>query len=593
MSDMSANTTNTANTTIGNKLMAYLRQVLRRLPLALASGAALCFTVAFFTPMDIYAGNKTEFLFSFGDVGGWLFGLALVGTLLLGVLIALLPGRVSAVAGALVLWLGVMGYMQGMFLNIGMQSLLGDGGASETPLWLYIVDTALWVVSGVAAVLLALHIRSWSWVRMTVGILLVVILGMQVVGSVSIIGVVNDGDREEDIAQSTYLSTAGLYEVAPGRNTIVFVLDRFDYDYYHSVTEKQSDFFAPLTGFTVFDDNVTLYSRIYPAVGSMITGLSHEDGEGNPFGEDADTWFARAYTTSPFLQDMKTNGYSIRLYTGPYYGYRSAEPLQEIADNVETAEGYRISNMRDLVVDVLGISCYRLLPQVFKGQIRVTTAMFNSLVQYVGDHPAYVLDDETTYRELKSQGLTVATEGADNAFLFIHLNGCHSPYTIGKDGEPRRGASVTDATMGSFQIIFRYISELKRLGLYEDATILITGDHPWARAYADEPSESRISPVLVKPSGSSDRPLRESHAQVSQELNMHAFLVSSSGLVTTHDYGVSYLDVPEGVDIPRRHVITLCKKGRYSVSEYVVTGNGHEFGNWRKAGGCEIGYLYR
>lgn len=586
------NMTVTVKTAWANTV-AYLWKAVKRLPLALASGAAFCFTLAFFTPMDIYAGNTTEFLFTFGDVGGWLFGLALAGTLLLGLLIALLPGRVSAVVGGIVLWLGVMGYMQGMFLNIGMQSLLGDGGASETPLWLYILDTALWVLSGVAAVVIALHIRSWSWVRMTAGILLVVTLGMQLVGSLSIISVVSDGQQEAEDAQPVYLSATGLYEVAPGRNTIVFVLDRFDYEYYRSVTEAEPDFFAPLTGFTVFEDNVTLYSRTYPAVGSMITGVSHEDGAGKPFGEDADTWFSRAYTTSPFLQDLKANGYSIRLYTGPYYGYRSAEPLRGIADNVETAQGHCISRMRNLVVDMLGLSCYRLLPQVFKGQIRVTTAMFNSLVQYIGDAPAYVLDDGKTYKQLKKRGLTVNEDGADNAFLFIHLNGCHSPYEIGKDGKPKRGATVTEATMGSFQILYRYIDELKRLGLYENATILITGDHPWARAYADEPAESRLSPVLVKPAGAGDQPLSRSEAQVSQERNMHAFLVSSSGLETTHDYGVSYLDVPEGVDIPRRHVITLCKNGRYSVSEYTVTGNGHVFANWKKTADRPIGYLYR
>ena len=633
------------------KRVAYRQQVVRRLPLALLCAAALSFTLFLFTPMDIYAGNRTEFLFSFTDMGGWLLALALVGTMLFGALIALTPRRVSAVIAAVVFWLGVMGYAQGMFLNIGLKSLLGDGGAGDTPLWLYILDTALWVAAGVAAVLGALNMERKSWIRTAAGIALVVVLGMQVVGSVSIFGKVfardnaaagtsaaageaseapsagltGDGvrldalnsraketgksrektgddkdkdkdrhnDREKPGAQKVYLSDAGLYSVARGRNTVVFVLDRFDYDYYRDVAEDDPDFFAPLTGFTLFDDNLSLYSRTYPAIGSMITGVRQEDADGNPFGWDADTYFASAYSTSPFLQELKANGYEIRLYTGPYYGYRSAEPLAGIAENVEVSDGYRISNRGELVQYMIGLAGYRLLPHLLKNTIHVTTAMFNSLVQYVGEHPAYVLNDWETFAGLTEHGLTVDAQGAENAFRFIHLNGCHGPCHMGEDGSYRLSASIEEATKGSFNLIYRYIAELKRLGLYENATILITGDHPWGRSNEQDPAEPRLTPVFVKPAGASQEPLRTSGAQVCQELNMQAFLVKSSGLTTERDWGVSYLEVPEGTDIARRHLFAVSHKGKYYISEFTVNGNGHDFANWKKTGSTSIGYLYR
>ena len=344
---------------------------------------------------------------------------------------------------------------------------------------------------------------------------------------------------------------------------MVFVLDRFDYDYYRDVAEDDPDFFAPLTGFTLFDDNLSLYSRTYPAIGSMITGVRQEDADGNPFGWDADTYFASAYSTSPFLQELKANGYEIRLYTGPYYGYRSAEPLAGIAENVEVSDGYRISNRGELVQYMIGLAGYRLLPHLLKNTIHVTTAMFNSLVQYVGEHPAYVLNDWETFAGLTEHGLTVDEQGAENAFRFIHLNGCHGPCHMGEDGSYRLSASIEEATKGSFNLIYRYIAELKRLGLYENATILITGDHPWGRSNEQDPAEPRLTPVFVKPAGASQEPLRTSGAQVCQELNMQAFLVKSSGLTTERDWGVSYLEVPEGTDIERRHLFAVSHKGKY------------------------------
>lgn len=334
-----------------------------------------------------------------------------------------------------------------------------------------------------AAVLAGLYAGRVSWIRSATGVLVAVLLGMQVVGSFSIIGTVFD---EEADTPRTYLSTEGLYEVAPGKNTVVFVLDRFDYAYYRAVLAQDPDLLQPLTGFTVFEDNISLYSRTYPAIGSMITGLAQENADGTPFAEDADTYFTRAYSTSPFLRDLKANDWSVRLYTGPYYGYRDAEPLQGIADNVDVAVGHRISNMYDLLDDMIKLTLYRLFPQVLKESIKVTTAMFNSLVQYEGEDPAYTMDDAALFQTLRQEGLTV-----------------------------------------------------------------------------------------------------------SQENNMQAFLVQSSGLRTQDRYGVSYLDVPEGQNVTRHHRFTISKQGSYAVLYYTINGNGHDFANWEMTDSIPIGYLYR
>lgn len=80
----------------------------------------------------------------------------------------------------------------------------------------------------------------------------------------------------------------------------------------------------------MFDDNLSLYSRTYPAIGSMITGVRQEDADGNPFGWDADTYFASAYSTSPFLQELKANGYEIRLYTDPTTATAVPSRLREL-----------------------------------------------------------------------------------------------------------------------------------------------------------------------------------------------------------------------------------------------------------------------
>ena len=95
----------------------------------------------------------------------------------------------------------------------------------------------------------------------------------------------------------------------------------------------------------------------------------------------------------------------------------------------------------------------------------------------------------------------------------------------------------------NFAIIYNYIEEMKRLGIYDDATIVITGDHANAvsdytiiggegateaesdgndeRAVTDGEEErdsgTRVTSMFFKRSGDSETPLATSSAQVSQD----------------------------------------------------------------------------
>ena len=57
---------------------------------------------------------------------------------------------------------------------------------------------------------------------------------------------------------------------------------------------------------------------------------------------------------------------------------------------------------------------------------------------------------------------------------------------------------------------------MKRLGVYDDATVVITGDHPWAVDDHVEPTQPRPTALFVKEAGAAEKPLRVSTAQVSQ-----------------------------------------------------------------------------
>lgn len=73
---------------------------------------------------------------------------------------------------------------------------------------------------------------------------------------------------------------------------------------------------------------------------------------------------------------------------------------------------------------------------------------------------------------------------------------------------------MTEQAKGAFKMVFDYLDELKRLGVYEDATIVITADHgQWPSNGDREPMTGpRLTALFVKPAGSAGVPMAYSAA---------------------------------------------------------------------------------
>lgn len=582
----------------------------RRVVPALLCGFSVAFPYFLGGPLDIWVGNRAEFAFTVGDFIGWSVLLFLGVWLLLSALLLAMPERVYPIFLGLTAWFGVMSCFQGLFLNFGMNYLVGDYGDAQKPtLWMMILDTVLWVAAGVGCVIGALKMKKHELVRMIATVLLVVVCGMQLVGCVSLLPSVLASETETDTesavetetegrapstdpedsatevetetetiaeeAGSMYLTTAGLNTVAPGKNIVIFVLDRFDTNYYDDLIKKDPDMFDFLTGFTAYPDNISLYSRTYPAVASMITGVR------NDFSKGAEDYFAKAYGTSDFLKTLKQNDYAVRIYTADYYGYRDASVLAGIANNLNATSGYRVTNTGKLLGNMLALSAYRYLPTLLKSTITLSTESFGGIGVY-GEAPAYEINDAAVIETLDG-GLSIDSSCGQNAYTLIHLNGCHVS-----------SERVESAARSCFAMIKNYLNEMKRLGVYEDATVIITGDHPWAVDDYVEPTTTRLTALFVKEAGRAEESFWVSNAQVSQENNLLATLVKSAELKTDRDWGLAYSEVPEGVDVERHHLFEFTYENNTSaILDFRVMGSGRDLANWEKVSQTDIGWLYK
>ena len=566
------------------------------LGLSLLIGAAFALTFCFFSVTEVFAANRAELLFNLKDFLPWILIAALCGTVIVAMLIWLPGKKIGRIVGAVFVWLTVMGYVQSTFLN-GTAGLAGDDREAFETGTPAIINFIIWIVALAAIVALSLRLKEET-VRTAATVAMVAVLGMQAAGFFTNLPRLvkdrfamtaeqseADTDEENDmLIAASYLSTDGITEAASKNNIYVLILDRLDVYYVDNIFKADPDFFEPLTGFTYYGDNLSLYSRTFPGAATIIAG---QDGDLSVSNE---SFFKTVYGTSPLLHDLKDNGYKIKLYAPSYYAYRSGRSLYGIADNMASYTGYQVKDSVGLSADMLLLSVYKAVPTLFKPLIEISTQTFDAYVTYDKSSPQAGMDDLGFYEKLSGNGLTVG--GCENAYTYMHLAGAHDPYVIDENVEKVEKGSSNGQVKGDFRILFELFRQLKEKGLYEQATIIITGDHPRAHSDSKVPSQARVTALFVKEAGRSDEAFTISTAQVSQE-NLAATLIKSAGIATTHDYGLAYSEIPEGVDRVRYHQFQRVTDDGNLIMRYRVEGNANDWANWSVESETNIGKLYK
>ncbi len=336
-----------------------------------------------------------------------------------------------------------------------------------------------------------------------------------------------------------YLSTNGIFEVGSKKNVIVFIIDRLDLKYFNEMIQQPDNPCNDMNGFVFFPDNISLYARTFPAICSMVTGIDDD------FSTSRSKYFRTAYTESDFLKDMRGNDFTIKIYSQQYYVY-----------NIYSCMHGNIYNAVDKSKN----------PDI------------------------YEIDDGKLIADFRSKGLSVGDY--KNSMAVYHLNGCHTPGQVDENGIAASKQSSVTSLKGCLRFINEYISEMKRLGVYDDSTIIITGDHPDPISDYKLPSTPRLTALLVKKPKASFSGIRINYAQVSQE-NFIPTIVELSGIRTTHQYGKTYFDIDPNEDQVRIHKFERNIEAKeHVISLYEIKGKGTDFNNWYLKEEIKIGNLY-
>lgn len=542
------------------------RSFLQRLALAAGMSLAVSFTFLVFGPFELYALNVDSFTIAFTGVFGSLLLAAAGLFLLMTAFLTVTRGKVFDAMLSLMMGFLLAGYIQGNFLNRSLGQLTGDLIGWHQLGTAFVINTVIW--GAILAVPFLLHSLSKTLWTGFVRFLPIIMVVIQLIPMVSLSGLA----LNQQPSTTRLLSTEGLYEVAKEDNIIVIILDRLDNRYMDELMADDPHFLDKLDGFTRFTNNTTLYSQTFPAVANFLTGREYL------WEETAAEFLKDAYQNSSFLPGLRDAGYRINLYTEARASYYYASDLEGIVDNIADARvSYRpLSALKQF----LKLSAFRYGPLALKPFVWTSTAQFSQLVDAHMEPGPFSPDNRLFYERLRQEGLSVGQ--SEKTFSLIHLDGPHAPFIINEYVEPvpENLGTFMGQLKGSFRIVYEYLDQLKALGKYDDATIIIMGDHGERQGDIIPPQQAITGGLLIKPKGSSGTPLASNAAPTSSD-NFRATIYKEAGL-STEGLGLTFFQVPpDAKEIRYLHHWLLGEGGGPNrLLIYEIDGNANDFGNW-------------
>ncbi|WP_130811005.1 hypothetical protein [Olsenella sp. Marseille-P4559] len=557
----------------------------RRIVLALLACVFLALTMFVVAPLELVAGSSDSLLFGVKQVWQVVVVAGLAIAAVSGLAISAIRGRVFDVVIAIAVALGVGAYVQVLFMNSSLP--VADGNLVDWTQFASITGISLLVWAAIVIVLVALAVKRPRVGRAAAAALSAALIVVQVAGVVDIVS------KAASEPESITITEKGLFDVSGKKNVVCFVLDMTDTADAKKAYADNPNMLDGLDGFTWYQNSTGSMIPTRYGIPSLLTGVRPQKGE------DAADFLSSMYSDSHFLDDVAAQGYTTDIYSDSadwIDGWR--EYLGQHAENFESNSDVARSALdwQGTLRILYQCALYRDMPWIAKPFFWFYTDQLNQgMVSSEGasspDTTPYAIDDPAYFQKLKESGLTVNGENA--SFRFIHLEGTHYPFIM--DAEGNRVAESNDwesQMVGAFKIVRTYLGELKRLGLYDSTTVVITADHGTWYLTPDDLDGVSTPIIFVKPAQSAEAD--SVPCQISQQPASHYDLQATmlKGMGASQDvldhygeFNQAIEDRSDSADRLRYYLMTT-SNGKLDTSwrEYEISGDSQDFANWRLDG---------
>ncbi len=428
------------------------------------------FMLLIFGPAEIFFANATEFDFVYGEFAGYLAVLALLLSLAATGVLIFLPEKVRRVLLSLLFGASLAGYLQVLFWNKGLDLLgLNPQGyqARQDRVWWNLV---FWLLLFAAVTAFAFWKRHlWEMlVTYSSGFLLCIQL-------VALAFLMLRADETAYRHSGGWrLSGEEQFTVSSEDNIIVFIIDFFGNPLLEEMREEfpgSTDF---LHDFTEYDNADCVYFGTYPSLPHMMTGCELDTSI------SVNDWMLQIWNnegTVQFYKDLHDANYKANLYTDDIRvicGTHGARILEDrISNAVVTTEEEIDVFYKLLFKTMIKMSCYRMAPEIIKPRFYTDMSEYVDIIALKSEGVLH--ENYDFYDVLLNRGLTA--DAQSNYLIVQHLMGTHECSTDAEGHFTTDNYSRAVTARGCMTILEEYLNQLKALGVYDRATIIVTADH--------------------------------------------------------------------------------------------------------------------
>ena len=565
--------------------------------------AAFGATVFFFSPADIFLSNQADFIINTARMIIPLGITAAAVSLAVFVILLVLDNinhKIYAAVSSLLLGAVGAAYFQMTFFNGRMTAL--DGGKinySSIDLYNTVDFIIFFVILMLPLILFTAREQSADNKLLKkldstkAAYLCAAVVFMQSAGTVSL-AVVNGVHNNSPDVELPLISYRPAMELSGEKNIVVFLTDKLDSFWMDEMTERYPEINDKLDGFTFYRDNLSEQCLTFPSVTQLLTRKEYaEEGE-YPYIDSA-------WKSDNLPKRLHDSGWRVYLMPDSSTTYSNMSQIEPFMDNT-LDYSYSINYLGNdgVCATMIRLSLYKCLPYFYKpffmsnySDVANNFLTFDDYENEKSVLPYRIgISSDIKYYSFISEN-EFSTDSDVPTFSFIHLNSAHdasgelSALNSGFDGK----CDEVSTARGSFECIFRYMSELERLGIYDDTVIIIIADHGDVPDYIDgkEISSPDVAALLVKPANSRGQLVFDDSSQLSNR-NFAASVLEYAGL--DHSvYGSSYNDIIQSGGRQERifngtnyynfgsEYVGQFSKFTYRIV-YKVDGNSRDFDNW-------------
>lgn len=517
--------------------------------------ALLLFMYVIFGSMEVYLGNIKDFPMNLWETLAPLGLVFLAGVAVIPLLVAAFKGLPWRVLTGLVSGAALCSYLQNLCMNKNT-GLLGDDEVDWSQYGDYgLINLAVWAVILLAVIILAVLLKE-KWGKVSAWACSALLFIQAVTLAVMIITLPSADTN--DLTKRYILNGKDQYTVSAKKNTIVFVLDYFANSYYDKVIDEYPEAAEYFNDFTYYSNCDPAYIGTFPSMTHMLTGYEYDPSS------KIDDWFDAAWNSESaevFYRQLAENNTLLRLYTtsGKNMGLKYAAGKVDNLIDGELMADTRTVNHSKLISKMLSLAAYRYLPHEFKQDFMVSTGEFTSILSYGAIGDGYVRNTYKYYDTLNSDRLK-ADEKDSNLLIVEHLRGTHAPYNLDDEVHKHPGSSMEETGVANLKIVKEYIAQMKELGLYDDATIIITADH------GDKDNNMQVIYFLKQPGETHDR-MQSNAAPISHD-DFPGTLLQLMGCPTDEYSFSTIFDFTEDDERERTVVVNSMDKNYPAVPKY-------------------------